>query len=154
MRGVIPPLPNTPSWCSAQLKHRGITFTLTHWIGGLRGPQGWSERAGGKKKFLVPTGNRTSETPHVLFHVEEKDAVHGILGVLRLDFRFKLVFFWACIVAVRMKIKLNAPSFEGSNLQTHIYTVGMCMCTLYIIRHFPDLPFRSVHSFKWFTDSS
>jgi hypothetical protein len=22
MRGAIPPLPNTPSWCGAQLKHR------------------------------------------------------------------------------------------------------------------------------------
>jgi hypothetical protein len=29
MRGAIPPLPNTPSWHGAQLKHRGnFTFTL------------------------------------------------------------------------------------------------------------------------------
>jgi hypothetical protein len=28
MRGAIPPLPNTPSWRGAQLKHRG-SFTFT-----------------------------------------------------------------------------------------------------------------------------
>jgi hypothetical protein len=29
MRGAIPPLPNTPSWCGAQLKHRdNFTFTF------------------------------------------------------------------------------------------------------------------------------
>jgi hypothetical protein len=31
MRGVTPPLPNTPSWRGAQLKHRGnFTFYLHH----------------------------------------------------------------------------------------------------------------------------
>jgi hypothetical protein len=30
MNGAIPPLPNTPSWRGAQLKHRDIfTFTFT-----------------------------------------------------------------------------------------------------------------------------
>jgi hypothetical protein len=28
MCGAIPPLPNTPSWRGAQLKHRDFTFTL------------------------------------------------------------------------------------------------------------------------------
>jgi hypothetical protein len=28
MSGAIPPLPNTPSWCDIQLKHRG-SFTFT-----------------------------------------------------------------------------------------------------------------------------
>jgi hypothetical protein len=29
VRGAIPPLPNTPSWCGAQLKHRdNFTFTF------------------------------------------------------------------------------------------------------------------------------
>jgi len=33
MHGTIPPLPNTPSWHGAQLKHRGnFTFTLTSYI--------------------------------------------------------------------------------------------------------------------------
>jgi hypothetical protein len=29
MRGAIPPLPNTPPWRGAQLKHRDFTFTFT-----------------------------------------------------------------------------------------------------------------------------
>jgi hypothetical protein len=29
MSGAIPPLPNTPSWSGAQLKHRDFTFTFT-----------------------------------------------------------------------------------------------------------------------------
>jgi hypothetical protein len=29
MRGDIPPLPNTPSWRSAQLKRRAVDFTFT-----------------------------------------------------------------------------------------------------------------------------
>jgi hypothetical protein len=33
MRGAIPPFPNTPSWCGAQLKHRD-NFTLTSELDG------------------------------------------------------------------------------------------------------------------------
>jgi hypothetical protein len=31
MRGAIPPLPNTPSWCGAQLKHRDKFYFTTPW---------------------------------------------------------------------------------------------------------------------------
>jgi hypothetical protein len=57
MRGDIPPFPNTPSWCRAQLKHRdNFTFTFTACLNHGRCSYFWYNSHGGLSSWMLPVG--------------------------------------------------------------------------------------------------